>query len=80
MRGISGPGDITPERIGALIYGLVEELMGACALSNVLNGKERGTDLGKTLLRFFERGVTNRTLQLRHEVDQMVEEPAEECH
>jgi hypothetical protein len=62
----------SPERMTALLYTLVDELIMATAAANlILQGTNAGSALTAALLDVLAEGVRIRTLQLRHAVDEM---------
>jgi hypothetical protein len=67
----SQPMAASPERLTALLYALVEELIMAAAATNLMQGGNTGTDLAQTFLLALPAGIRVRTLQLRHAVDEM---------
>jgi hypothetical protein len=61
----------SPERMTALLYTLINELMMCAAAANLTSGKSAGSDLVDLFLTAVPEGIRVRTLQLRHAVDEM---------
>jgi len=72
--------DMTPERMAACLGSLISELVNATACTNLICGEGTGLELVHILLQAFPSTVYEKTLKLRHEVDQISAEPVEEKH